>query len=193
MHGGSVCYRPAMAVGPATHCPPIKSRKPHADGARLLGAASCEEATAPRSAPAAMRLECGAARAALTSLTTGRSTTPASKRAFRIGQRAARSLSERWPAEPLAGIHLLRFKAIDARMIFVEAAMNAPRSPTLPQWKIDLVQEVIRILEGEKMLRVTAAMIARRIPSLSITDIDIAVRLLQAQDRREKRKPRPVC
>jgi len=78
-------------------------------------------------------------------------------------------------------------------MILVEAAMNAPRSPTLPQWKIDLVQEVIRILEGEKMLRVTAAMIARRIPSLSITDIDIAVRLLQAQDRREKRKPRPVC
>ena len=63
--------------------------------------------------------------------------------AFRVGQRAARSIPERWPAEPLAGIHLLRFKAIDARMIFVEAAMNAPRSPTLPQWKIDLVQAAI--------------------------------------------------
>jgi hypothetical protein len=35
--------------------------------------------------------------------------------AFRVGQRAARSIPERWPAEPLAGIHLLRFKAIDSR------------------------------------------------------------------------------
>ena len=49
-------------------------------------------------------------------------------------------------------------------MIFVEAAMNAPRSPTLPQWKIDLVQEAIRIIEGEKGRSVTAAMIARRNP-----------------------------
>jgi len=28
--------------------------------------------------------------------------------------------------------------------------MNAPRRPTLPQWKIDLVREAIKIIEGEK-------------------------------------------
>ena len=64
--------------------------------------------------------------------------------------------------------------------------MNAPRSPTLPQWKIDLVQEAIRIIEGEKGRSVTAAMIARRIPSLSMADIEIAVRLLRAQRRQER-------
>jgi hypothetical protein len=42
--------------------------------------------------------------------------------------------------------------------------MNAPRRPTLPQWKIDLVREAIKIIEGEKGRRVTAAMIARRNP-----------------------------
>ena len=41
--------------------------------------------------------------------------------------------------------------------------MNAPRRPTLPQWKIDLVREAIKIIEGEKGRRVTAAMIARKI------------------------------
>ena len=35
-------------------------------------------------------------------------------------------------------------------MIPSEAAMNAPRLPTLPQWKIDLVREAIKIIEGEK-------------------------------------------
>ena len=132
-----------------------------------------------------LRSPCSACAALLTRPTTGRSTVHTTA-AFRVGQRAARSIPERWPAEPLAGIHLLRFKAIDARMIFVEAAMNAPRSPTLPQWKIDLVREAIRIIEGEKGRRVTAAMIARRIPSLSMADIEIAMKRLAAQRRRER-------
>jgi hypothetical protein len=68
--------------------------------------------------------------------------------------------------------------------------MNAPRHPTLPQWKIDLVREAIRIIEGEKGRTVTAAMIARRIPSLSLADIEIAVRLSRAQGRRERRVKR---
>ena len=55
--------------------------------------------------------------------------------------------------------------------------MNAPRRPTLPQWKIDLVRAAIKIIEGEKGRRVTAAMIARRIPSFSMADIEIAMEL----------------
>jgi hypothetical protein len=35
---------------------------------------------------------------------------------FRVGRREARSLSERWPADPLLARHRLRFKAIDARL-----------------------------------------------------------------------------
>ena len=35
--------------------------------------------------------------------------------AFRVRRREARSLSERWPADPLLARHRLRFKAIDAR------------------------------------------------------------------------------
>ena len=35
-----------------------------------------------------------------------------------FGQRAARSLPERWPANPLLVLSVCRFKAIDARMIF---------------------------------------------------------------------------
>jgi hypothetical protein len=34
---------------------------------------------------------------------------------FRVGRREARSLSERWPADPLLAPHRLQFKAIDAR------------------------------------------------------------------------------
>ena len=63
--------------------------------------------------------------------------------------------------------------------------MNAPRSPTLPQWKIDLVREAMRVIKVEKGRRVTAAMIARRIPSFSMVDIEIAMRLLRAQQRSE--------
>jgi hypothetical protein len=68
--------------------------------------------------------------------------------------------------------------------------MNAPRSPTSPQWKIDLVREAIRIIEGEKGRRVTAAMIARRNPSLTMADIEIVMKRWRRNDvpsaRREK-------
>ena len=57
---------------------------------------------------------------------------------------------------------------------------------TLPQWKIDLVREAIRIIEGEKGCRVTAAMIARRIPSLSMADIEIAMPSVRMQCSRER-------
>ena len=67
-------------------------------------------------------------------------------------------------------------------MIPSEAAVNAPRRPTLPQWKIDLVREAIKIIEGEKGRRVTAAMIARRIPSFAMADIEIAMRLCGRND-----------
>jgi hypothetical protein len=43
----------------------------------------------------------------------------------------------------------LRLKAIDARILFVEAAMNAPRRPAFPQWKIDLVRDALTFIEGE--------------------------------------------
>jgi hypothetical protein len=84
----------------------------------------------------------------------------------------------------------VRSKAIGARILFVEAAMNAPRSPTLPQWKIDLVREAMRVIKVEKGRRVTAAMIARRIPSFSMVDIEIAMRLLRAQQRSESEADR---
>jgi hypothetical protein len=87
--------------------------------------------------------------APLTTPTTGRSTVHATA-AFRIGRRGARSLSQKdglpfrcWER------HLCRFKAIDARMISLEAAMNAPRRQ-LPQWKIDLVREAMRVIKIEK-------------------------------------------
>ena len=52
----------------------------------------------------------------LTTTTTGRSNFGTSNGPFRIGQRAARSLSERWPADPLLE-YGMRFKAIDARLL----------------------------------------------------------------------------
>jgi hypothetical protein len=42
----------------------------------------------------------------------------------------------------------LRLKAIDARILFVEAAMNAPRRPAFPQWKIDLVRDALTFIEA---------------------------------------------
>ena len=63
--------------------------------------------------------------------------------------------------------------------------MNA-RDPPLPQWKIDFVREAKRILENEKRRTVTPEMIARRVPSLSMADIDIAMKRLAAQRRRER-------
>jgi hypothetical protein len=64
--------------------------------------------------------------------------------------------------------------------------MNSPRRPTLPQWKIDLVREAISFIEGEMGDIVTATMVAKRIPSLSIADIEIAMKLLEAQRRRAR-------
>ena len=71
-------------------------------------------------------------------------------------------------------------------MISVGGRYERAASSTLPQWKIDLVREAIRIIEGEKGRRVTAAMIARRIPSFAMADIEIAMRLLRAQRHRER-------
>ena len=63
---------------------------------------------------------------------------------------------------------------------------DLPAHPILLQWKIDLVREAIRILEGEKGCRVTAALVAKRIPSLPLPDIEIAMNCLAAQRRRER-------
>jgi hypothetical protein len=63
--------------------------------------------------------------------------------------------------------------------------MNAPESP-LPQWKIDLVRGAIEFLEDEMGGPVTAKMIARRIPSFSMADIENAMRFLKAQRRGER-------
>jgi hypothetical protein len=89
----------------------------------------------------------------------------------------------------LADDHLVaceqRLKAIDARMLFVEAAMNAPRRPAFPQWKIDLVRDALTFIEGEMGGPVTAATIAKRIPSLSMAEM----KYLEAQ-RRLARNPK---
>ena len=65
------------------------------------------------------------------------------------GQRAARS-SRKVACRSVAWHVIgLRLKAIDARILFVEAAMNAPRRPAFPQWKIDLVRDALTFIEGE--------------------------------------------
>jgi hypothetical protein len=63
--------------------------------------------------------------------------------------------------------------------------MNAPRRPALPRWKIDLVREAMKFLQDEMGGPVTAEMIARRIPSFSMADIEIAMKLLEGQQRGE--------
>jgi hypothetical protein len=102
-----------------------------------------------------------------------------------------RGTAQRRAAEPNLLMRRLsaRFKVIDARLISIEAALNAPRSPVLPQWKIDFAREAIKIIEAEKGTPVTAAMIARRIPSLSMTDIEIAVRFLLFRYSCEEPRP----
>jgi hypothetical protein len=62
---------------------------------------------------------------------------------FPVGQRAARSLPERWPAVPAAGIRFCRFKAIDAREIArllpVPPTPKEPdMTPHLVTWMVDL-------------------------------------------------------
>ncbi len=54
----------------------------------------------------------------------------------------------------------------------------------MPKWKIDLVREAIKFIEGEMGGNVTATTVAKRIPSFSKADIEIAMKLLEAQRRR---------
>jgi hypothetical protein len=61
--------------------------------------------------------------------------------------------------------------------------MKVPRRPILPQWKNDLVREAIKFIEGEMGGTVTATMVAKRIPSFSMADIEIAMKLLGAPRR----------
>jgi hypothetical protein len=70
-------------------------------------------------------------------------------------------------------------------MISGRGAMKARRRPTLPRWKIDLVREAIRFIQDEMGGPVTAKVIARRIPSFSMADIEIAMELLEGQQDRE--------
>jgi len=63
--------------------------------------------------------------------------------------------------------------------------MKARRRPTLPRWKIDLVREAIRFIQDEMGGPVTAKLIARRIPSFSMADIEIAMELLEGHQGRE--------
>jgi hypothetical protein len=62
--------------------------------------------------------------------------------------------------------------------------MKPPRHPTLAVWKIELVRDAMRVIKRENGRAVTAA-IARRIPSFSLVDIEIAMRLLRKQQRSE--------
>ena len=52
------------------------------------------------------------------------------------------------------------------------------RPPTLPRWKIDLVREALKFVEGEKGGNVSASKLAKRIPSLPVADIEIAMTFL---------------
>jgi hypothetical protein len=52
---------------------------------------------------------------------------------------------------------------------------------TLPRWKVDLVKETIRVIEQEMRCVATVEKIARRVPSLSSVDIQIAMKSLQTQ------------
>jgi hypothetical protein len=64
--------------------------------------------------------------------------------------------------------------------------MRTPRSPILPQWKIDLVRGAIEFLEGEKREPVTAEMIAKRIPSFSLSNVENAIKFLKERHRTER-------
>jgi hypothetical protein len=71
-------------------------------------------------------------------------------------------------------------------MISVGGRYELATSSHFAQWKIDLVREAISFIEGEMGSTVTATMVAKRIPSLSIADIEIAMKLLEAQRRRAR-------
>jgi len=54
--------------------------------------------------------------------------------------------------------------------------MKAPRIAPLPKWKVDLVEEAIKLIEEEVGGPVTAEIIGRRIPAFPIEDIKNAMR-----------------
>ena len=57
--------------------------------------------------------------------------------------------------------------------------MKAPRIAPLPKWKVDLVEEAIKLIEEEVGGPVTAEIIGRRIPAFPIEDIRNAMAQLK--------------
>ena len=57
--------------------------------------------------------------------------------------------------------------------------MKAPRIAPLPKWKVDLVEEAIKLIEEEVGGPATAEIIRRRIPAFPIEDIQNAVAQLK--------------
>jgi hypothetical protein len=57
--------------------------------------------------------------------------------------------------------------------------MKAPRIAPLPKWKVDLVEEAIKLIEEEVGGPATAEMIGRRIPAFPIEDIKTALAQLK--------------
>ena len=63
--------------------------------------------------------------------------------------------------------------------------MRAPRA-NLPQWKIHLVRGAMEFLEDDMGGLVTPTMIARRIPSFSLSDIEYAIKFLTERHSTER-------
>jgi hypothetical protein len=57
--------------------------------------------------------------------------------------------------------------------------MKAPRIAPLPKWKVDLVEEAIKLIEEEGGGPATAEIIRRRIPAFPIEDIQNAMAQLK--------------
>ena len=57
--------------------------------------------------------------------------------------------------------------------------MKAPRIAPLPKWKVDLVEEAIKLIEEEVGGPATAEIIGRRIPAFPIEDIRNAMAQLK--------------
>jgi hypothetical protein len=70
--------------------------------------------------------------------------------------------------------------AIDASL-FVKVIPMSEQARTLPRWKVDLVKETIGVIEQETRCVVTVEKIARRGPSLSSVDIQLAIKSLQTE------------
>ena len=60
-----------------------------------------------------------------------------------------------------------------------EILMKAPRIAPLPKWKVDLVEEAIKLIEEEVGGPATAEIIGRRIPAFPIEDIRNAMAQLK--------------